>query len=334
MTEGAQARSLPAAVPSERRRSAARRTANRVIGFIGHLIVYGLGSLLVFVVAGFTAGIIVLIAWTLAVACHGFFGLVAPALRERWVERELRPHSASTDAERAAAESRHARALAELSASIAHEIRNPVTAARSLAQQIAEAPTAPENAEYAAVVVTELDRVERSISHLLRFAREEPRRVVRLRLSEPVEAALELLADRLSQQGVLVERSLAAAGTVDADPDQLRRVVANLVGNAIDALVDAKVERPRIELEAGQNLAGTEAWLTVKDNGPGIPEDVVSKVFTPFYTSKAQGTGLGLSLSRKIVEEHGGSLDVKSQPGQGACFVLTLPSRPRSEVRA
>jgi signal transduction histidine kinase len=312
--------------PSRQEREA-RTSANRKIGFIAHAIVYSLGCLLIFVAGGFLAGLIVLITWSIALASHGFFSVVAPALRSRWIGQDLSKHRSTTSAERAETESRHARSLAELSAAIAHEIRNPITAAKSLVQQIAEDPAAPENREYANVAVQELDRVERSISHLLRFAREEPKRVSTTPLGEVIRAAARLLDERISQHGIELICDTERAGTAEADPEQLRRVIANLIGNAIDALSEARTGSPRIEIHAGENLAGTEAWITVADNGPGIAPEAMSKIFTPFYTSKKTGTGLGLALSRKILEEHGGRLDVKSEPGSGAEFVITLPTR-------
>lgn len=280
-----------------------------------------------FVVAGFFVGVVVFIAWTLALSVHGFFSVVAPLLRSRWIAADLSRQRVSTDADRASAESRHARSLSELSAAIAHEIRNPITAAKSLVQQIAEDPSVAESREYATVAVQELDRVERSIAHLLRFAREEPRRVVTTDLGTAVGAAVTLLRDRLTEHGVKVQvaADFDELGTLEGDPEQLRRVLANVIGNAIDALVDAGTPEPRIDVRGGQNLAHTEAWLTITDNGPGIPPESLERVFTPFFTSKASGTGLGLALSKKIVEEHGGSIEVTSTPGSGAEFLITLP---------
>lgn len=309
------------------RRERARTSANRLIGFIGHVIVFVPACLLVFVTTGsFLAGLVVTIGWLIAILVHGFFGVLAPLLRERWMRRELSQHRAEADAGRAQAEARHARSVAELSAAIAHEIRNPITAARSLIQQIAEDPAALENREYATVAVEELDRVERSISHLLKFAREEPRRLGKVSLRETIDAAVDLLKERLEKAGVTVVRDTADAATVDGDGEQLRRVLGNLVGNAIDALVESKTPVPRIEIHAGQNLARTEAWLRVTDNGPGIPPEALPKIFTPFYTSKATGTGLGLALTKKIVEEHGGTIEASSPPGGGAELTVTLPA--------
>jgi signal transduction histidine kinase len=328
MPEGALSRDSPALSRSGRERHLrARGSANRKIAFVAHGIIYALGSLLVFVAAGFFAGVIVLIAWTIALFCHGFFSVLAPSLRAQWIEQDLSRHKLGTDRDRADAESRHARSLAELSAAIAHEIRNPITAAKSLVQQIAEDPVAAENREYASIAAQELDRVERSIAHLLRFAREEPRRIVTTGLDDIVRAALTLLRDRISEHRVQVTTDLDDAEAVEVDQDQLRRVIANVVGNAIDALADAETAGPTIDIRAGRNLARTEAWLTITDNGPGIGPEALGKVFTPFYTSKTTGTGLGLALSKKIVEEHGGSIEVKSQRGSGAEFVITLPLR-------
>ncbi|HVU00952.1 MAG TPA: HAMP domain-containing sensor histidine kinase [Polyangiaceae bacterium] len=303
----------------------ARKLANRKIGFVAHAIVCVLVSLLVFVAGGALAFAIVFVAWLVALATHGFFAVLAPVLRERWTAEELarRPPPAPSVEDA----SREARALSELSASIAHEIRNPITAAKSLVQQIRESPGAGENAEYARVAVEELDRVERSISHLLRYAREEKRNVAAVKLEAPLRAALELHGDRIRREGVRIETGLDDPGTVDGDEAELRRVFANLVENALDALAEGDVPSPAISVGAGRNLAGTESWVEIADNGPGIPEDALEDVFTPFYTRKEKGTGLGLSLCRKIVAAHGGRIEARSEPGRGATFTVTLPAR-------
>src|SRR5690349_11653186 len=107
------------------RRTAARKRANRKIGFIGHAIVFALGCLLVFIVGGFLPFAIVSVAWMIALATHGFFAVLAPRLREQWTEESL-AHQALPPSVTVESASREARALSELSASIAHEIRNPI----------------------------------------------------------------------------------------------------------------------------------------------------------------------------------------------------------------
>jgi signal transduction histidine kinase len=219
----------------------------------------------------------------------------------------------------------HTRTLEELSASIAHDIRNPIAAARSLVQQMGEDPRSPENVEYARVALDELGRVERSISHLLRFARDEPLRLVPMRLVDALDGSLETLRDRVARLGVTIERRLDGDGDMVGDPEQLRRVFGNLVANALDAMGEAHTASPTLVLATGRNLAGTEVWVSIRDNGPGMDAATAARVFEPFFTSRANGTGLGLAVTKKLVERHGGTVELHSDRGSGTEFVLTFP---------
>jgi signal transduction histidine kinase len=121
-------------------------------------------------------------------------------------------------------------------------------------------------------------------------------------------------------------------GRMRGDADKLRRVILNLLANALDALEEAEVPQPHIEIEAGENLAGNEVWVRVRDNGPGMDAERLQRIFSPFYTSKETGTGLGLAVSKKVVDAHGGSIEAHSEPGAGTSFLLTLPKQ--REARA
>ena len=261
--------------------------------------------------------------------------VIEPKLRQRFIDREVRRQvSATLLDERQQMVGEHARSMETLSASIAHEIRNPITAAKSLVQQMEEDPTAVENVEYARVALEELHRVERSVSHLLRFAREEEMGVGDVKLSEVIDSALETFRERITRAGIELVRRQDGEGALRGDAEQLRRVIINLVGNAIDALDESHTERPRIELAMGENLAGTEVWVRIKDNGPGIDREALQKMFSPFYTSKPNGTGLGLAISKKLIDAHHGRLEVGSQPGAGAEFLVSLPKQqPGGEPR-
>ncbi|MDJ0848312.1 MAG: ATP-binding protein [Myxococcota bacterium] len=320
--------------PEERAYREARRRANRKLGFISHFIAYVSVCTFLLLVAGFRPAFIAALSWGIGIVFHYFGALVAPGLRERLIEREVNAEvAASVPRERRSLEGKHARSLEQLSASIAHEIRNPITAAKSLVQQMGEDPASRENVEYAKVALDELDRVERSISHLLRFAREEEIRMQELRLVDVIDSALETFRDRLERDGVDVLRDVATAGEMRGDAEKLRRIVINLVGNALDALEQGQVADPCIEIAAGENLAGTEVWLRVRDNGPGIDPERLNRIFSPFYSSKANGTGLGLAISKKLVDAHGGSIEAESSPGAGTQFLLTFPRQagaPRS----
>jgi signal transduction histidine kinase len=314
--------------PEERALREARRRANRKLGFLFHLLAYASVNVFLLLVAGFRPALVTALGWGIGLVFHYFTALVAPDLRRRLVEREVaRQVEQSAPAERRTLEDRHARSLERLAAGVAHEIRNPITAAKSLVQQMGEDPNSKETLAYANVALAELDRVERSISHLLRFAREEELALRDVRLGEVVDSALATFQDRAARAGVRIEREIDSAGPIRGDTEKLRRVVINLVGNAIDALEQARTPDPRVSVLAGENLAGSQVWLRVRDNGPGIPPEARERIFDPFYTSKQGGTGLGLALSRKLVEAHGGSIELHSAPGEGTEFVVTFPRR-------
>ena len=260
--------------------------------------------------------------------------LIEPEIRDRFVDGEVSKRlDARVQAQRRAMEGEHARSLEKLSASIAHEIRNPITAAKSLVQQMGEEPRSPENVEYAQVALSELERVERSVSHLLRFARDEEMRPQEVLLSDVLDSALETFRERAERECVSVTRSFDSAGAIRGDVEKLRRVAINLIGNAIDALVERDVADRSVEIALGENLAGTEVWFRIRDNGPGIESEVANRIFDPFYTSKQSGTGLGLPITKKLVEAHGGEIELITDVGQGTEFVVTFPKEGSGGTR-
>lgn len=287
--------------------------------------------LLIFVPA---VGAIALIYFGVGIGRKAFRLVYEPRLREKFLQEEVsRRVQTRVSSERRHLEGEHHRSLEQLSASIAHEIRNPITAAKSLVQQMGEDPNGPDQVEYARVAVAELERVEKSISHLLRFAREEDAQIGAVLMEDVLESALETFRDRAARGSIEIIRRYDAEGRLEGDSDQLRRVVINLVGNAIDALEEARIERPEIRVSMGENLAGTEVWIRIADNGLGIDESVRDRIFDPFFTSRAQGTGLGLALCRKIVDNHGGGIEVDTATGEGTTFVLTFPKTNGSKAR-
>ena len=319
--------------PEEKALKEAQAAASRKIGFIAHAIPYAVTCFFLLFVAGFRPAMIVALAWGVGLASHYFAAVLAPDLRKRLVDQEVsRRVHAGVSQQRRSLEGEHTRRVEDLSASIAHEIRNPITAAKSLVQQMGEDPQARDNIEYAQVALQELERVERSVSHLLRFAREEDLACTELRMGEVVESAIETFRDRIDQLGIRVERDVAAAGSMRGDPEKLRRVIINLLGNALDAFSESDTHDPMVLVQAGENLAGTELWVRVKDNGPGMEPERLGRIFSPFYTSKSSGTGLGLAISKKVVDAHGGSIEAHSAPGAGTEFLLTFPKdRPAND---
>jgi signal transduction histidine kinase len=315
--------------PEEEALKRARRRAAAQTGFFAHLVSY-LG------VIGFLAFINLLttpmrpwflwpaFGWGIGVFCHfmGVFG--SRAVKERFfdpaVERELRRERASMRTEKQAS-------IDELSSSIAHEIRNPIAAAKSLVQQMGEDPTSVENVEYARVALSELDRVEHRVSHLLKYAKEEDYRFELVNLASVVDSALTQLRAKLDAAKVAVARNYISGPTVQADAEKLRQVFVNVLDNAIDALATIPEGR-RIDLflENGDH----RATVRVRDNGCGIPPEKLERIFNPFFTTKETGTGLGMAISKKIVEAHQGSIEAASEVGRGSEFRVVLPLPAKS----
>jgi signal transduction histidine kinase len=312
--------------PEEKIYRQARTRANHRIGWTIHLITCASTlALILFATRSIRVAIIVGLGWGILLSIHYFAALVAPGLRQRWIEDEVGRQVSHGVSRLDEAETASARSLEGLSASIAHEIRNPITAAKSLVQQMGEDPVSNENVEFARVALDELDRVERSISHLLRYAREEGFAFDEVALPEIIDSSIAAMSDRADSLGVAIERDYEETCVMRGDHEKLRRVILNLLSNAFDAIEDSHVRDPKVEISAGQNLAGSEVWMRVRDNGPGLDAAAGDRIFDPFYTTKESGTGLGLALSKKIVEAHGGSFEASSAHEGGAEFVLRFP---------
>jgi signal transduction histidine kinase len=318
--------------PEEETYREARRAAERKIKFFRHLTSFTFVILLLaFVTKSPFVVTVVALGWGIGLTSHYFQIFLAPSLRQKWVRNEVEKQVArSVSRQRVVLEDEKLRSLEELSASIAHEIRNPITAAKSLVQQLGEDPTSTENVEYANIALQELDRVEKSISHLLRYAREEEMHPRQMKLTDAIEGALETMRERIQSSGVKVRRDFDVSGDLIGDAEQLRRVFINVIGNALDAFAEAHTADPSLAIGLGENLGGSEIWARVKDNGPGMDPDTQSRIFKPFFTSKANGTGLGLAITRKLIDAHGGSIEVSSVPGQGTEFTLHFPKQAQS----
>jgi signal transduction histidine kinase len=226
--------------------------------------------------------------------------------------------------ERSLAHSERLAAIGELAARVAHEIRNPVTAARSLAQQLAEEPASPLNADHAGLILTELDRVERQVAALLRFARREEFQFAPVDLGELARTTVDALRPRLEAAGITVAIDAPAGITAQADREKLRQVLINLIENARDALADENTNVKRLSLVV--NRHNGSATLQVSDTGPGVPPEALARLFEPFFSLKPQGTGLGLAIAQRTIEAHGGTLTATGANGRGMTFAIELPA--------
>jgi signal transduction histidine kinase len=210
--------------------------------------------------------------------------------------------------------------LGELSAGMAHEIRNPLGSIRGTAEILKDGvdPADPRQ-EFAEILVREVDRLNRVLENFLRFARQAPPERGLLDLNAVVREVLDLTRRQAERGDVDVVLRTAALPQLAGDAGQLRQAFLNLVLNAFQAMPAGG------QLTVVTGHAGAQAQVSLTDTGPGIPVEEQARIFKTFVTTRPDGTGLGLSISQRIVAAHGGSIAVASTPGAGATFTITLP---------
>lgn len=242
------------------------------------------------------------------------FNRMVTQLRESREEIERLHHTQMSRAE-------HLATLGELATGLAHEIRNPLAGIAGVVEIIGRdlPPTSPARA-VVKEVRQEIAQINRILTDLLQTARPHPPEIRRSDLNTTVEHAVMLARQQaLSRPIDIVLHKSSGPAEVEHDSDQIHQVLLNLLLNSIQAIEGQGKITVEVESRADN------AAITVVDTGRGIPPEHLPNIFRPFYTTKGNGTGLGLSLARRIVEEHHGQIDVTSAPGQGTSFVVLLP---------
>ena len=222
--------------------------------------------------------------------------------------------------------------VGQMAAGIAHEIRNPLMAIKLLVQTATDRPGGPTlRPRDFQVLEEEIIRLEAIVSGFLDFARPprpEPRPVDVVELASQVADGLRPRAD-LQGVSIIVEEP-AEHVIASADPNQLRQVLLNLLFNALDAQPRGGEVRVAAAVEGAED---PQLAMTVADNGSGLPLGVGERIFEPFVSTKESGLGLGLSICRRIIEAHGGSLTAANRPQGGAIFTLRFPTRSSPVLR-
>jgi two-component system sensor histidine kinase HydH len=214
---------------------------------------------------------------------------------------------------------RHA-ALGQMAAGVAHEIRNPLGTLRGFAQYFSRnLRQDPQSKSYADLMVSEIDRLNRTVSALLQFSRPRDPDMKTVTFRPIAEKCLAFVQDDAASKQVELKLHIAEPQlTLYADPDLLQQVLLNLLQNSL-AATDAGGC-----IVLGGHLA-KDIRLWVRDTGKGLSSEEQARIFDPFYTTRKGGTGLGLAVVQQIVEQHHGHIEVDSQPGQGTCITIILP---------
>jgi len=279
-------------------------------------------------------------------------GLIAGALLSAgillpWaIHRSRRQSSRARSAERRAAAAERMAEVGSMTAGLAHEIKNPLSTiglnAQLLAEGVRELPTGPDDVPARDRILRRVDTLRREADRLrdvledfLQFAGAIRLELKPLDLNEVVSELADFYAPQAEHHGVRMRADLAAKPMkAMIDAAHLKQAVLNLMINATQAMektgTDLTGDPPPRELilrtTPGPDSPTDQRWeLHVIDTGPGIPQENITKIFQPYFTTKAGGSGLGLPTARRLIEEHAGRLEVHSEPGRGTDFVVSLP---------
>ena len=230
--------------------------------------------------------------------------------------------------QREMARAQHLATLGELAAGLAHEIRNPLAGIAGVVEVMSK--DLPANSPSRAVmgdVQKEIRHIQDILNDLLFYARPRPPAFHPSDLNATIEQAVMLARQQVRNKPVqILFTPNSSLPLVDHDPALIQQVVLNLLPNGIQAIFGAG----KVEVTAAREQ--DQAIVEVADTGRGIPADALTKIFKPFFTTRSEGTGLGLSLANGIVQSHGGRIEVSSAPGKGSQFQIWLPvERPKKD---
>ena len=223
----------------------------------------------------------------------------------------------------------HSERLATIGAVVAHvshEIRNPLATIGGFARKLGAQPErAARVTRGAAIIVLEVEKLELLLKEMLDFTSPKAPTFACTDVNRVIATLADVHRDALADHGVALELSLAPdVPPISADGGQLQRAFLNLWRNAVQAMEQARDGRPRrLRICTERTSAGVRIVFT--NSGPGIPEELRARIFTPFFSTNARGTGLGLAVVRKIVDDHGGTIDVESSDA-GTAFAVVLPA--------
>jgi signal transduction histidine kinase len=215
--------------------------------------------------------------------------------------------------------------VGRMASSIIHDLKNPMTSIKGFAQLLGQDDLSPEQRCYFSTTISRsVDRFVGMTQEILDYVRGDTSLNLQwVSASELINAVCAFVEPDFVAKGLRIQTDLAFTGSIYVDYDKFQRVFLNVANNARDAMDSSGV------FTITSRQVGDRVVFRLQDTGPGIPPEIVDRLFEPFVTyGKPSGTGLGLAIVKKVVEDHGGAVRVENRPGEGACFVITLPLNP------
>jgi signal transduction histidine kinase len=225
-------------------------------------------------------------------------------------------------------------AIGTMAAGMAHEIKNPLASMKVLIQLLPQQiKDAAFQGKLHQILPREIERIDRIVEGLLSFARTTVSRKVPVDINKVIRECVMEYADQAQNAQVEISVQLGECPLLPGDTIQLQQVFANLIRNGIEAMPQGGAMKVQTSTKPGENGTSPLISISITDTGLGIPAGNLTKLFDPFFTTKHGGTGLGLAITHSIIQNHGGSIDVHSQPGEGTQFVIRIPlEREEKEV--
>lgn len=217
-------------------------------------------------------------------------------------------------------------AVGELAAGVAHEVNNPLGGLQNFVKMMKKEPEdISQNREFLDLMSEGLKRIEIIVKQLMAFSRPYSTHMSNHSLNEIVENSLRFVGHRIKECGVRLEKDLSLdLPEIYGDADNISQVIINIIVNALDSMSDGG----HLTIKTGYcDFHPSSIQVAIADTGLGIPEEILAKIFNPFFTTKETGSGLGLAISKRIIDDHNGNIVVKSNPGEGTAFYVCLPVR-------
>jgi two-component system, NtrC family, sensor histidine kinase HydH len=256
-------------------------------------------------------------------AIGGFAGIL--------LDSERSSRNKKDEAERKLLQAERLSVMGQMVASIAHEIKNPLGSIKGAVQILGDKSTpAKDRQEFTSIIEKEVDRLDKVVKEYLSFAKPSPHRSEWIDINAILQSVIKQMKFQSGEHNVSVEFEPQNVLSMMGDPDKLRELFLNIMLNSLQAMPTGG----KIEITCRQVTEGSRPWLVTRitDSGPGIASENLTQIFEPFFSTKAQGTGLGLATAKTIVDDHNGTIKAESVKGKGTTFVITFPAIDRKQI--